>query len=64
MFMEESKFCEHFLKRVTLGTFLRNYFKIVTAVPEEIFKELLKKFHVITMATRVFNGIKFCEQVL
>ena len=31
-------------------------------VPEEIFKELLKKIHSVAMATRVFDGIKFCEQ--
>ena len=32
-------------------------------VPEEkIFKELLKKFNFVAMATRVFDGIKFCEQ--
>ena len=31
---------------------------------EKIFKELLKKFNFITMATRVFDGIKFCEQFL
>ena len=30
-----------------------------------IFKELLKKkFHFITIATRVFDRIKFCEQIL
>ena len=35
------------------------------AVPEEkSFKELLKKFHFIAMATRFFDGIKFCEQFL
>ena len=40
-------------------------FQNQTAVPEEkIFKELLKKFNFIAMATRVFNGIKFCEQFL
>ena len=34
-------------------------------VPEEkIFKELLKKFNFVAMATRVFDGIKFCEQFL
>ena len=31
---------------------------------EKIFKELLKKFHFVAMATRVFDGIKFCEQFL
>ena len=32
-------------------------------VPEEnIFKELLKKFHLIAISTRVFNAIKFCEK--
>ena len=35
------------------------------AVPEEkIIKELLKKFHLVAMATRVFNRNKFCEQIL
>ena len=37
------------------------FFKIGPAVPE-MFKELLKKFHFVAMATRVFGGIKFCEQ--
>ena len=47
------------------GTFLSNYFKIRAEVPEEkIFKELIKKFHFIAMATRVFDGIKFCKQFL
>ena len=65
MFLGKSKFREHFLKRVTQGTFLWNYFKIGPAVLEEkIFKELLKKFNFVAMATRVFDGIKFCEQVL
>ena len=42
-----------------------NYSKIGPAVPEEkIFKELLKKFYFVAMATRVFDGIKFCEQFL
>jgi hypothetical protein len=31
---------------------------------EKIFKELLKKFNFVAMATRVFDGIKFCEQFL
>ena len=44
------------------GIFLWNYFRIWPVVPEEIFKELLKKLHLVAMATRVFNGIKFCEQ--
>ena len=30
----------------------------------EDFKELLKKFHSVTMTTRVFDGINFCEQIL
>ena len=63
--MDGSKFGEQSLKRVTQGTFLRNYFKIGLAVPEEkIFKELPKKFRFVSMATRVFDGIKFCEQFL
>ena len=65
MFLGKSKFREHFLKRVTQGTFLWNYFKIGPAVLEDkIFKELLKKFNFVAMATRVFDGIKFCEHVL
>ena len=44
MFIDGSKFHKHFLKRVTQGTFLRNYFKIWTAVPEKKqAKSLLKK---------------------
>ena len=31
---------------------------------EKIFKELLKKFNFVAMATRVFDGIKFCQQFL
>ena len=35
------------------------------AVPKEkIFKELLKNIHFVTMATRLFDGIKFCEEIL
>ena len=29
---------------------------------EKILQELLKKFNFVTMATRFFDGIKFCEQ--
>ena len=65
MFFNRSNFCEQFLKRVTQGTILWNYFKIGPAVSEEkIFKEFLKKFHLVAMATRVFDGIKFCTQFL
>ena len=33
-------------------------------VPEEkTFKEFHKKFHLVVMATRVFDGIKFCENL-
>ena len=65
MFLDGSKFREQLLKRVTHGTFQRNYFKIGTAVPkEDIFKELLKKFYFVTMAARFFDGIKICEQFL
>ena len=60
-----SKFRKQFLKRATQGTFLWNYFKIRPAVSEKkIFQELLKKFNFVAMATRVFDGIKFCEQFL
>ena len=42
MFMEGSKFREHFSKRVTQGTFLWHYFKIWPAISEKkIFKEFL-----------------------
>ena len=60
----EPKFHEQSLKRVTQGTFLLSYFKIGPAVPDKILKELFKKFHFVTMATRVFDGIKFCKQFL
>ena len=36
-----TKFCEHFLKRVTKGTFLWNYFKIWPVVSEKISKEFV-----------------------
>ena len=49
-------------KRVTQGTFLWNYFKIGPAVLEKILKEFLKKIHLVSMATRVFKGIKLSEQ--
>ena len=40
--MDRSKFREQFLKRVTQGTFLWNYFKIWPAVPEKkTFQEFL-----------------------
>ena len=59
MCLDGSKFHEHFLKRDTI---MRNYFKIGPGVSEEkIFKEFLKKFHLVAMATRIFDGIKFCE---
>ena len=48
------------LKRVTQGTFLYNHFKFRPVVPEKIFKELLRKFHLVAMATRVFDEIEFC----
>ena len=55
----------NFLKGSSQGTSLWHYFKIGPAVPEEkIFKEMLKKLHFITMATRDFDGIKFCGQIL
>ena len=63
--MDRSKYCKHFFEKVTQRKLLWNYFKIGLAVPEaKIFKELLKKFHFITMATRVTGGITFCEQFL
>ena len=31
---------------------------------EKIFNEFLEKFHLVAMATRAFDGIKFCEQLL
>ena len=118
--MDRSKFCEQFLKRVTQGTFLSNYFKIWPAVSEKkiflrifsclysarsshssepslwthknfannfwkgspkehsckiisksdqrfqmrrFLKNCLKK-NLVTIATRVFDGIKFCEHSL
>ena len=65
MFLDGSKFCEPFLKRVTQGTYLWNYFKIRPTVPEEeIFKALLKKLDFVAMATRVFDWTKFCEHFL
>ena len=41
IFIDRSKFCEQFLKRVTRGTFLWYYFKIWPAVSEKIFSEFL-----------------------
>ena len=65
MFFDGSNVCKQFLKRVTQGTIQWNYLKIGPAVLEEkIFKEFLKKFHLVSMETRVFDGIKFCEQLL
>ena len=63
--MDRSRFHKQNLKRVTLGTFLWNYFKIRPPVPEEeIFKVLLKKIIFFAQATRLFDGIKYCEQFL
>ena len=48
MFIDRSKFREQFLKRVTKGTFLWNYFKIWPVVSEKIFKisqTILEKGH-------------------
>ena len=40
------------------------YFKIGQKVPEEkILKELLKEIHFVTMAIKVFDRIKCCEQI-
>ena len=65
MLFNGSKIREQVLKRVSQGTILWNYFKIGPAVSEEkIFKEILKKFHFAAMATRVFDGIKFCKHFL
>ena len=65
MFFDGSKFCDQLLKTVTQGKILGNYFKIGQVVSEEkIFKEFLKKFHLVVMATRVFDGIKFCKHFL
>ena len=42
IFIDRSKFCEQFLKRVTHGTFLWNYFKIWQSVLEKkVFKNFL-----------------------
>ena len=47
------------------GTILWNYFKIGPAVSEEkVFKEFFKKFNLVVMATRIFDGIKFCAEIL
>ena len=52
-------------RNISVKLFLWNYFKIGPAVSEEKnFKELLKKFNFVAMATRVLDGIKFCEQFL
>ena len=60
-FFDGSKFCEQFFKRVTQGI-LWIYLKIGPAVSEEkIFKEFLKKIHLVAMATKVFDGVKFCD---
>ena len=55
-FLMDQTFAISFLKRVTIGTFQWNNFKWV---PEKIFKELLRKFCLLAMATRVFDRIKF-----
>ena len=65
LLIDGSKFCEQCLKRVSQATLLWNYFKIWPMVQEKIIlKELLKKFQLVTIATRVFDEIKFCEQIL
>ena len=65
MFIDGSKFREQFLKRVPQRTFLWNYFKIFPAVQEEkILKDLLQKSVLVATATKVFDGINFCQQFL
>ena len=64
MCLDGSKFREQFLKTVTQGTFLWNYFKIRPAVSEKkIFKNFLKNSISLPWQP-VFDGIKFCEQFL
>ena len=62
MFLDGSKFHEQFFEKGHPRNVPVKYFKIRLAVPEKIFKELLKKS--ILLATRVLDGIKFCEQFL
>ena len=63
VFFLQIRIREQYLKRVTQATILLNYYKIGLAISEEkIFKEFLKKFNLVAMATRVFYGIKLCEQ--
>ena len=51
--MDGSKFCQQFLKRLTQGTLFQNQTR---GSREEDFKELLKKFHFIAMATTVLES--------
>ena len=49
------------------GSSMEHFCEIISksAVPEEkIFEKLHRKFHLVAMATRFFDGIKFCEQFL
>ena len=59
--MDGSKFRQQFLKRLTQGTLFQNQTR---GSREKDFKELLKKFHFIAMATTVLDGIIFCGQFL
>ena len=62
---KDQTFANKFWKGSPMEQSLRNYFKIWPAVwGENIFKELPRKLHLVAMATRVFDGIEFCEQFL
>ena len=63
--MDRAKFCEQFFEKGHPRNIPAKCGQIGQAVSEEkIFIELLKKFHFVAMATRVFDGIKICEQFL
>ena len=50
MFREGSKFRKQYLKRVTQGTFLWNYFKIWPAISGKIFHKFLLHVHIVQKA--------------
>ena len=69
MFFDGSKFHEHFLKEVTQGTILWNYFKIQPAVSRANFEEFLLSPHSAKKSPpphggHVFRWIRFREQFL
>ena len=66
MLIYGSKFCKQFLKRSPKEHSCEIISKSDHAAlsGKKSFKEFFRKFHLVAMPTRGFDGIKFCEQFL